>query len=183
MYGWSRSFMMHISRSKPKGMALPPAKRVESFCALSQRLARLNARTLSAVLFDMILAAPYLPVPLCRTMRTREQPPLPTVLPNCHGPMWVFLRPPCEALVLALDISESRLVLRGLLSSMTVDNRLCCGDGDGTNSCPCRTVSEPLADRSSLRGSGRGEDLGAACAFSFSPVLLVARSRWSSLAR
>ena len=116
---------MQISRSKPKGMTLPLAKSVGSYWALSQRFARLMARTFSAVLLDMILAAPYFPVPLCRTMRTREQPPLPTVLPSCHGPMCVLRRPPWEALVLALDISESRLVLRGRLSSITADTRLC----------------------------------------------------------
>jgi hypothetical protein len=112
MLGWSSNFMIHISRSKPNGMTLPSGYSDASCSALLIKLAKLSALTFSAVAFDMIFAAASCPVPVCRTSRTREQPPRPMVLPSCHGPMFVLrLRLELEALVLAFEISESRLEL------------------------------------------------------------------------
>jgi hypothetical protein len=62
--------------------------------------------------------------------------------------------------VLAFDISESRLVLRGRTSSlMTAEIRLLCGDGWALSG-PCRTAREPLGAWDSLCGGGVG--VGAA---------------------
>jgi hypothetical protein len=123
--------MMQISRSSPKGITLLSLPINEgSVSAHCTRLAKLNARTLSAIAFEMILVAPYSPVTLCRTMRTREHPPRPTVEPSCHGPMCVFRRRlELDALVLAFDISESRLGLCGRPPLLiTADNRLFSGE-------------------------------------------------------
>jgi hypothetical protein len=107
--------------------------KVGSVSALSIRFAKLTALTLSAIAFEMIFAAPYSPVALCRTTRTREHPPRPIVLPNCQGPICVFRRRPvAEAFVLAFEISELRLGLCGRVgydSLMTADIRLFSGDG------------------------------------------------------
>jgi len=146
---------MQISRSRPKGMTLPPGCSVGSCSALWMRFARLRARTFSAVAFEMIFAAPYCPVPLCLTSRTREQPPRPIVLPNCHGPMWVLRRRlVLEALVLALEMSESRLALCGRASAeTTAERRLFSGVGSSY-----LTASEPLGTIDSLCGSGCGDE-------------------------
>src|SRR5690242_4087937 len=121
--------MIQISRSKPNGMALPSEWSVESCSALCIRFAKLNARTFSAVVLDMILAAPNCPVMLCLTKRTREQPPRPIVLPSCQGPMCVLRRRLVfDALVLALEIVESRLGLCGRASwASTAERRLFAG--------------------------------------------------------
>lgn len=109
---------------------------------------------LSAVDRAMILTAPYCRVCLCRTALTREQPPLPIVLPSCQCPMYVFrLRP--EAVVEAVEIAELRLESRSL-SPAIWEIRLCSGE----LVCPSRTVSEPLAMRDSLCGKAMGEVAG-----------------------
>jgi hypothetical protein len=149
---------MQISRSRPKGMTLPSGDNVGSCSALWMRFARLSARTFSAIDLEMILAAPYCPVPLCLTRRTREQPPRPIVLPSCHGPMCVLRRRLVfEALVLALDMSESRLELWGRASwATTAERRLF----SGAMCSSCRTARVPFGTIDSLWGSGFGDEDG-----------------------
>ena len=152
--------MMQISRSRPNGMTFPSGCRVGSCSALWMRFARLSARTFSAVVFEMILAAPYCPVMLCLTSRTREHPPRPIVFPSCHGPMCVLRRRVVfDAFVLALEMVESRFGLcgRGSLAN-TADSRLFSGVVD---CCSWRTASVPLGTMDSL--CGRALAGGAMC--------------------
>src|SRR6266481_561638 len=122
--------MITISLSRPNGITLPPGNIGCSCSALLIRFARLKARTFSAVVFEMIFAAPYCWVVQCLTTLTLEHPPLPIVLPNCHGPMCVFRRRPVlDALVDAFEISESRFVFR-CSSFATAETRLLSGDAD-----------------------------------------------------
>jgi hypothetical protein len=164
MFGWSSSFMIHISRSSPNGMTLPG---VGSCSALLIRFAKLSARTFSAVDFEIIFAAPYCPVPVCRTRRTREQPPRPIVLPNCQGPMLVLRRRTVlETLVLAFEISESRLELweRGSWA-WTAERRLFSSE----DCCSCRTARLPLGTMDSLWGSGFDDEDGIELLLYLSP--------------
>ena len=102
-------------------MALPAATRsCSDGSGMAARFARLCALTCSAIFLDMILTAPICPVTTCLTSLTVEQPPLPTVLPNCHCPIVLFLVD--DAVEEAVDISESRFVSRceSLLMSETL---------------------------------------------------------------
>lgn len=91
---------------------------------------------------------------MCRTALTREQPPLPIVLPSCQCPMYAFrLRP--DAVVEAVEIAELRFESRSL-SPAIWEMRLCSGE----LLCPSRTVSEPFATRDSLCGKVMGDVAG-----------------------
>lgn len=102
----------------------------------------------------MILTAPSCPESIFRTSLTVEQPPLPTVLPSCHRPIFLFL--PELVVEDALEISESRLELR--LDSLTMAvMRLPAEDSAGL----LRAIAV-LVSFAWLWGTLRGED--AACA-------------------
>lgn len=140
--------MTAISRSRPYGIGLyPTADRPGDSFVLSIKLARLWARVLSATDLVMIFTAPYWSLCLCRTTRTREQPPLPIVLPSCQCPIYV-LRLTLDAVVEVAEMAELRLESRA--SSLAMRER-CLFFGDIGYSL-LRTVRLPLGSKDSLWG-------------------------------
>ena len=122
---------------------------------------------LSATDRVMILTAPYCPLYLWRTMRTREHPPLPIVFPSCQWPMKV-LRLLLDAVVDVVEMAELRLESRPSLVIWEI--RLCCGDSGRSL---LRTARVPLGSRDSLCGRLGFEDWLLAC-------LVVCWCRWET---
>lgn len=132
------------------------------------RFARLCARVVSALDLVIILTAPSWSVCLWRTTRTREQPPLPIVLPSCQWPMYCLRFLP-DALVEVDEMAEFRLDSYSY-SLAICETRL---EPDVDAGSPLRTARVPLGSRDSLRARSEAGDEAIS-------VLMNGECRWET---
>ena len=115
------NFMITTSRSIPNGITRKPATVLAAGASLSI-CAMLALWTSAADFLETILIAAVCPVRECLASRTRPVAPFPNVLPNCHGPTWVFRLDLAEA-VDVVEMAELRFD-SGWVSFAIADMRL-----------------------------------------------------------